>query len=253
MSKAKKVKSVSKPAVAMVTMEKENQAVAVKGSEPTIDFKGLNKEDGKSYTLIHTPEQARELLFSEDKFKSKFINPIGKSAKEMRDLVHVAAMQALARAYGNDNFDYIKQLHNTLENALSEAAAKQLRDWFLAFSPSRFVQLKDKSWTFRKDKGDNAKPFDFEKAFANPWYNVKVLTFRDMKDFSLDNVEKAIKRLITTGKETLAGTSKQYQLADESERGAIAKEIAFLERHLEVRKQMLSREQGEDNDAQEAA
>lgn len=151
-----------------------------------------------AFVAPSTPEEARKGLVSEAQFKTKFLNPIGKTGQKLRDLIQEACLIAMARAYGNENYDYYNKLFSVVEDSCSKAQAKQVKLWIMKFAPVRHTKTQDKTYSFRKDTKTDANTFDFELAYTTPWYTMELITFGEAEAlYSAQKLETTIKSLIT--------------------------------------------------------
>lgn len=158
----------------------------------------------KKSTPTTTPaiEEVRDTIMSEAKFKSTLL-ACTKSIKKQREVIQLLGETAIMRAYAFENYDYITQLFNGVEDCLSKSNATQLKVWLQTYSPVRYVKTKN-GFVFRKDKNEEANPFDFEGAHSNKWYNVEMVSKEELKLSSvafmkrvenlIKNAEKAIEK-----------------------------------------------------------
>lgn len=158
-----------------------------------------------TFVAPNTTDEALNMVVDSKQYQNKYLKPIGVTGKKLRELVHQAAMQALLLVYGSNQtrYDYFNDLMTTVEGNLSKTQAKQLVSWVEKYSPTRYVKVKD-GFSFRKDKGDNAKAFDIQMAFENPFWDIELLTMAEAQALlSGANFISRVENLIKKGEKAL--------------------------------------------------
>lgn len=149
------------------------------------------------------PDEARALGIDDGKYSKQYLNVISATGKKLRQLVQDAAIFALLRAYGHDNFDYVNKLHATVMASMSKSDADKLKVWFETYAPCVLRKVED-GHSFRKDKSKSANSFDFESAHANPWYDVPMMSHDDVqKLLSGANIQKRLENIIKTAEKAI--------------------------------------------------
>lgn len=147
-----------------------------------------------------TRQEALPNVMSMEQF-DKILPKIARQGKALRQLVQDTALQAMFMAFAHDDFTPYTKLYNVVVNNLSPKQGEVLKNWFTEFSPCRLAKT-DKGSSFRKDKSENAKPFDFETAFETPWWKMQ------------SDAEKALEAIAlnaNTLHEDIAKIIKNYQ------------------------------------------
>lgn len=131
----------------------------------------------------------------------KVITKIKGNGEKEQDAIHEAAMQALIVAMDSkkNNYDWATQLVAAVEESVASGAAFQLRKWFLAHGPYRWMQKEKK---FRKSNSENAVPFNPKDAYEKPYYSFakRELQVAEaiMEAISSDTIIARVSRLLSS-------------------------------------------------------
>lgn len=206
------------PAVSQANSEGKALAV-IAGNERIVDH-------GKYLSVMGN-------LMSEDELLA-LIAKGDVQGKELRQLLHTAAMQSLAHAYANnDNFIMLQKLYDILKTNDKDS----LNLWAQKNAPVRLATTEDGSKVFRKNKGDKAPDYNFAQANAVPFYDIN--TAEDMKEkilsqLTVAGLEDRVLKLVKEINQALEGKSKSFEVEEENKAQVIQfkNKLVAIARHI---------------------
>jgi hypothetical protein len=138
-----------------------------------------------------TTEKTGEVSMTAAELNKK-INSIAKRGPEFIKDTEVASIACIEMAMKHENFDYATKLYRAMEKGKG-LRHESLKQWFMEHGPFKWGKLKNSTMGFKKDKSENAIPFDLEHAKEHPYYEKGEVV---EKPIDLEKIQKSIHQLV---------------------------------------------------------
>jgi hypothetical protein len=119
------------------------------------------------------------------------IRQVKTNGAKWNTLVHTTAVAILNHAQANGDCTRALALVEAMPKSVKRAA---LIEWFAEYSPIG-MNVKERKVRFHKADAKAYRPFDVEKAEANPWFKREKAQGEDLPDTTLDEAHKRIFKL----------------------------------------------------------
>lgn len=139
----------------------------------------------------------------------------GRAAQSVQDDFHPLAIDVLKRVFETRNATIALQLQNAMPKILRK---REFAAWLATYSPIKLSQESNETSNFAKcelrdEKDKLYRPFDIEKAEANPFF-MKKEEVKALDPSKIDIVKQLITSMTSLAKTILATDEKAKPLAD---------------------------------------
>jgi len=206
-------------------------------SNDVITLENKVKEEAKNLVTIDMAEELRAKQAEIDaKFKEYITQVMGeaplgekqilnlirsakKTGESYKGLLVKASVHGLVFAYGNgantmNNFSMLTELYAILDTNERDSLAL----WAKACAPIRLAKLENGEFSFRLDKKQDAKPYDFALAISKPFYQyntAKAAVDKIIEYLNASSIKQKLEKIIEQIDKVENNKSKTLQLLPE--------------------------------------
>lgn len=167
-------------------MTDNKQAQGVKSTTETLTTTG--EETSVEVQVMEGDYSLKEVtdkIMPEKEFNHNFEKAV-KLTGQFRDTIHALACQALYYARVHNDYARATLLIQMQSEGLSPNMTIQLRRWFIAFGPFRWVKTDDTKvkggYKFRKSNSADANVFNIKLAEKTPFWEIERMTEDEVTD-----------------------------------------------------------------------